>query len=364
VAPDLSAPVAEGGFRHIVWTAQGTTPAEIEAALRRMLVESQASHSGYGLARALNMVCVVDSRSREEVAARLRGAGRYHASRTIVCVIEPGRATIDATAEISSDVSPGAGELALLREMVTLELGQEHVPRLESIVDPLVVTDLPTLIWSPDRHWDAVRTLLPLAQAVLLDSTDEPEIADGLNRACELLESAYVVDLSWLRSTPWRERVATTFDPPDLRPDLRTISAVTVRHHPESAVVALLLVGWLASRLDWGVGALARHNGTLGGALQAGGQDVQVELEPTPSQQVRGLAGLTLETATGRRLSLDRGRGGLEANYRNAKGEERRWTVLGASRGEPGILGEGIRQALLRDPTYGPATRAASRLVG
>jgi hypothetical protein len=36
--------------------------------------------------------------------------------------------------------------------------------------------------------------------------------------------------------------------------------------------------------------------------------------------------------------------------------------VLGASRGEGGILGEGVRQALLRDPTYGPALGAAREL--
>ena len=40
-------------------------------------------------------------------------------------------------------------------------------------------------------------------------------------------------------------------------------------------------------------------------------------------------------------------------------GSEREWTVMGASRGETGVLGEGIRQALLRDPTYVPALRAA-----
>jgi hypothetical protein len=37
--------------------------------------------------------------------------------------------------------------------------------------------------------------------------------------------------------------------------------------------------------------------------------------------------------------------------------------VLGASRGEAGILGEGIRQALLRDPTYGPALTAACEML-
>jgi hypothetical protein len=58
-------------------------------------------------------------------------------------------------------------------------------------------------------------------------------------------------------------------------------------------------------------------------------------------------------------VSLERGPGGLRAVRREPDGGERSWTVLGASRGEGGILGEGVRQALLRDPTYGPALRAA-----
>jgi hypothetical protein len=37
--------------------------------------------------------------------------------------------------------------------------------------------------------------------------------------------------------------------------------------------------------------------------------------------------------------------------------------VLGASRGEAGILGEGIRQALLRDPTYRRALEQAEAMV-
>ena len=37
---------------------------------------------------------------------------------------------------------------------------------------------------------------------------------------------------------------------------------------------------------------------------------------------------------------------------------------MGASRGEAGILGEGIRQALLRDPTYRPALGAAEAMLG
>jgi hypothetical protein len=218
-------------------------------------------------------------------------------------------------------------------------------------------------VWSPHGHDEAVQALLRLAQVVLLDSVDEPDLRQALRHARALLKRVYVVDLAWLRTTPWRERVAATFDPLNLRPDLRVMSAVTVRHHPDSAIAAVLLVGWLASRLGWQISSLLPRDGRLVGSAHTRRQDVRIALEPAPAQQVRGLAGVTLETASGRHLSLDRGPGGLKAHYTNAKGDERRWTVLGASRGEAGILGEGIRQALLRDTTYAPALEAACRLV-
>jgi glucose-6-phosphate dehydrogenase assembly protein OpcA len=351
------------GGSDLIWSARGTTPGEIDAALRSMLAEHNAKQPTYVPARVLNMVCVVDRRWQGEIANRLRRLDRYHASRTIVCAVEPGRTTIDAMATITAEDQPHVGDFSLLRETVTVDVGERHVPHLDTIVDPLVVTDLPTVLWAPHGHPAAVQALLPLVQVVLLDSIDDPDLRAALHRACELLERAYVVDLAWLRSTPWRERVAATFDSPPLRSDLRTITAVTVRHHAWSAVAGLLFVGWLASRLEWRLSPLLRRDGEMVGTAHARRQDVRITLDPV-QQLVRGLAGLTVETASGRSLSLDRGPGGLQAHERDAKGDERRWTVLGASRGEAGVLGEGIRQALLRDPIYGLAARAASTLAG
>jgi glucose-6-phosphate dehydrogenase assembly protein OpcA len=347
----------------LMWSAEATTPGDIEAALRAMLKERHSENASYVPARSLNLVCIVDKQWSGEIANRLRHIGHAHAARTIVCAVEPRRTTLDAVATIASDVHPKAGEFALLRETVVVDVGEQHLAHVDTIVDPLVVTDLPTVAWAPHGHQEAIDALLALTQVVLLDSVDEPDMRDAMNRALTLLDDVYVVDLAWLRSTPWRERVAATFDPPHLRPDLRTISAVTVRHHPESAVAGLLLVGWLASRLKWQLSTLLSRGDRLVGTAHSRRQDVKITLEPAPDLQVRGLAGVTLETASGRHFELDRGEGGLHAYYRNAKGQERRWVVLGASRGEAGILGEGIRQALVRDGTYAPALRAACGAV-
>lgn len=347
-----------------VWSEQGTTPDAIEAALRHLLAERHSENAGYTPARALNMVAFVDRQWSGEIANRLRGVGRYHASRLVVLSYERGRERLDARASVASEGDPRPGEFALLRETVIVDIGERHLDDLATIVDPLVVADLPTLLWSPHGHPEAVDALLGLAQTVLLDSIDEPVWREALGRASALRDKAYVVDLAWLRSTPWRERIAATFDPPHMRPELRNISTVTVRHHPESTIAAMFLIGWLASRLGWKLGPLvAGGDEVLTGKAAARRQDATLRLEPDSTLQVRGLAGLTLQTAAGRELRWDRGPGGLHAHSRTANGEEREWTILGASRGETGILGEGIRQALLRDPTYAPALAAATKMV-
>jgi glucose-6-phosphate dehydrogenase assembly protein OpcA len=350
-----------------VWSAQGTTPDAIEAALRELLAERHAENGGFVPARALNMIAFVDREWTGEIANRLRRVGRYHASRLIVLSYEPRRQRLDARATVASEGDPRPGELSLLRETVVVELGDRHLRDLFTIADPLVVSDLPTLLWSPHGHHELLPDLLGLAQAVLVDSIDEPDPRDAIEYARELAQQAYVVDLAWLRSTPWRERIATTFDPPARRRELPTITDVTVRHHPDSAIAAMLLIGWLGSRLQWEIGPLIGHNRgaaqTLTGKAHARRQDIALRLESAPELHVRGLAGLTLQTAAGRLLRLDRGAGGLHAYSRDPRGSEREWTMLGASRGEAGILGEGIRQALLRDPTYAPALAAAARMA-
>jgi glucose-6-phosphate dehydrogenase assembly protein OpcA len=311
----------------------------------------------------LNLVAIVDREWRGEISNRLDQVGRYHPSRTILCSVEKGRTTIDAQAVMSVDGDPRPGELALLRERVMVDIGPDHLAHLDTIVDPLVVPDIATLVWAPHGHHEGVDALRGLYQVVLVDSVNEPDPASAIGRARKLSESGYVVDLAWLRSTPWRERIAASFDPPKWRGELRKISGVTIRHHPESALTGLLFFGWLASRLGWEPSALVAGNGSLQGHARTKRAEVRLCLQPDPEQSVPGLEGVTVECESGMSLSLDRGPGGLTAHRRDRKGSESTWTLLGASRGETGILGEGIRQALLRDPTYRPALDAAGAML-
>ena len=345
-----------------VWRERDTTPSKVEAALRNLLIERYHDEDAFVPARVLNLVVVVDGEFRGEIENRLERVGRYHPSRLVICAVHPGRTTIDAWCSVAAEEAEGPFSLG--REEVELDIGDKHLKALDSIVDALLVPDLATVVWAPHGHAQAVDALRRLAQVVLIDTQDEPDVPAAFGRSAELQEGAYVVDLAWLRSTPWRERVAAAFDPPQLRRGLGEIAEVTVRHRSDSLAAALLFCGWLCSRLGWRPGSFAERGGSRRTAhARAKRGEVTLRLEEVEQPGAPGLAGVTIEMASGRSVSLDRGPGGLKSVRRARDGKEQVWTVLGASRGEAGILGEGVRQALLRDPTYKPALSAARALL-
>jgi glucose-6-phosphate dehydrogenase assembly protein OpcA len=341
-----------------VWREDDTTPGAVESALRKMFAERHKEERAYVPARVMNMVVIADKDFRGEIENRLVRVGRYHPSRLIFVAVEPGRRRLAATVRIGTDDNAQSGGISVGRERVELLIGERHVSKLDTIVDPLVVSDLATMVWAPHGHPGAVDALRRLAQIVLIDSQDEPDVEAALTRADDLSDDTYVVDLAWLRSTPWRERVAAAFDSPRRRPELRAIAGVTVRHREDSLASGLLFCGWLSSRLSWRPAPLSHARGSFTGHASTRRQEIRIRLEPV-DMNPPGLDGVTIEMASGASVSLDRGPGGLRTVRRARDGAEQSWTVLGASRGEAGILGEGVRQALLRDPTYRPALSCA-----
>ena len=86
-----------------VWSAEGTTPDAIEAALRELVKQRHGENGGLAPARALNMIVFVERRYSGEIANRLAGVGRYHASRLVVLSYDPPRTRLDARAVVSTD---------------------------------------------------------------------------------------------------------------------------------------------------------------------------------------------------------------------------------------------------------------------
>ena len=79
---------------------------------------------------------------------------------------------------------------------------------------------------------------------------------------------------------------------------------------------------------------------------------------------VPGLAGVELGTASGMSIALTRGPGGPDGAPARPQGQRVVVDRAGRLARRGGILGEGIRQALLRDPTYLRALKGGPAMLG
>ena len=202
-------------------------------------------------ARVLNLVVVVDGEFRGEIENRLERVGRYHPSRLVICAVAA-RAHDDRRVGQRRRRGRPRGRSRSAREQVELDIGERHLQGARHDRRPA----------ARPRPRDAScgrRTATPRrstrcggwCRSCSSTRRTSPTCRRRSSARDELLESAYVVDLAWLRSTPWRERVAAAFDPPPLRRGLGEISEVTVRHRADSvaAGAAVLRLAVLAPGL-------------------------------------------------------------------------------------------------------------------
>ena len=320
-----------------------------------MLAERHAENGGFVPARALNMIAFVDR-------AVERGDRQPPARGGALPRLASGRARLRARPRAPRRARdrrlrgrPGRpGELSLLRETVIVELGDRHLDDLYTIADPLVVTDLPTLLWSPHGHHEVIDGAARARAGGAARLRGRARLARGARPRRRPLERAYVVDLAWLRSTPWRERIATAFDPPQLRRELpmiaRSPSATTpTPRSPRCCSPAGSPRAWAGASPR-----SSRRARTLSGKARARRQDVELRLQAAPELQVRGLAGLDAETASGRRLRLDRGPGGLHAVQPRPAG---RRAASGRSSAPPAARRASSARASARRSCATPPTR-------
>ena len=148
---DRPAPLA----RPLAWTTSGarTTrrPARSRRRCARCSPQRHKEERAYVPARVMNMVVIVDKDFRGEIENRLQRVGRYHPSR-LIAGARSSRAGAGSSATVARSAPTTrrrSGAISVGRERVELLIGERHLPKLDTIVDPLVVSDLATMVWSP-----------------------------------------------------------------------------------------------------------------------------------------------------------------------------------------------------------------------
>lgn len=223
------------------WRERDTTMGPVLAALDRL---RQCDRRGAVRTSLLTLLAVGgESVEVDEVFDTVHRLGVVQPSRVVVVrVLRGERHRLDARVGVHLQ---SRGGRCLGIDDVALEVAGPVTSRLDSLVEPLTLPDLPVVVWCRERLPPSRSRLIGLADHLVVDTV----AAGGRSRlaaVARLHQRTPVVDFAWLRLDPLRRRLATCFRRPELAPLLdRVTSALAAGPEVERA----LLAGWLGDRL-------------------------------------------------------------------------------------------------------------------
>ena len=231
------------------------------------------SHAGVTRACALNLIVYTTPwDDRDLLDELLSQVNEQHPGRTLILLAyrEMKEPKLEAYVSMRCRLL-GANNKQICGEQVTIEAGGPLVETAATAVAPLLVPDVPVYLWWKDipHYQDKLfDRLAQMADRIVIDSAAFDHPYDDLLRLTEMIGDRSrlmrVSDLNWGRLTSWRTLLASFWDVPDYRPLLEGIDRVEIGYRPpgyapdEIAPKALLLAGWLASRLGWDIVGSAR----------------------------------------------------------------------------------------------------------
>jgi glucose-6-phosphate dehydrogenase assembly protein OpcA len=216
-------------------------------------------------------------------------------SRAIVINLDPappaeGEPALDAWVQAHCQL-PAPGRPQVCCEQITIAARGEGRSRVPGTILPLLLPDVAVATWYPYHarlEDDLFARLTELSDRIIIDTATFPSADQALRGLAGIYSRVpALADLAWGRLTIWREQLAQCFDAPALIPRLAEAERLTIVATPgRGRVEALLLAGWLASRLGWRL-----RERTPGGELHLDRKDgrVVVELRDTQRELPEGV---------------------------------------------------------------------------
>jgi glucose-6-phosphate dehydrogenase assembly protein OpcA len=347
------------------WKGEGVTVGDVLDALNRIRYDFAKAEAGdaehlHPRNCVMTLIGIAPSEEHERQATRTtRQIGIEHPAQAIVIREEAPLRGRHLDAWITTDVRRPEVACAVECELITLHVRGKAADHLGALLDPLLVSGVPTYLWwlgTPPfgRHelFDALR----VSDGLVVDSSQFEEPYHAFRRLAGMLKVAHhrlgLADLQWARLRAWRESIAQFFAPFDRRPFLHGISEVGIDYAGEgrgNRIAAALLTGWMASALGW---KLRRATGGTGGVVaamfEAGGRTIEVDCRPVPQEdRVPGELSAVRLAGTGRgtsfRLSVQhnpprtrtRGAGSYEPERRRGDTNRVLLTMIEIGDGEP-----------------------------
>lgn len=322
-------------------------------------------------ARVLNLIAYVTDESELEATGDIIfEAAAVHPCRAILLLGEKEKAAKDIEAFVSSrcHLSDNSSGRNLCIEQVTMRASGDFVVELPSAALPLLVPDLPSFLWwrSELDFEDAVfKRLCRSIDRVVIDTDsmrDEENAMTLLSKLFNRKDVAAVSDLNWARLTEWRSIIASLFDSPEHLVLLNQISSVEIGYSNskrEISAKALLIAGWLASRLGWRA-VYTEKNEFI---FEKNGEDVAVIFTPLEEGENKSsfikLVGGT-EDATTFSVSLNKESSYFDVCVYEKENEPKKTTVFASRKSDEASLLVTELNLLHRDRGY---ERAVSAIV-
>lgn len=228
------------------WAAEDVSLGDVEEALARLRAVSAPEGKPPDLRTSvMTHLAWVPDGWEDEARSALSGMGERHPSRTILLFPEPhtGVDRIDADVSLERYAMPGIGR-DVCSEVVELRLHGKRAKAPASIVEPLLISDLPVFLrWRGEPAWESqeLDQLVGIADRMIVASTEWDDLPYPYTRLAKLFDRTAVSDIAWARTSRWRSILAS------LWPDIANVSSLRVHG---TAAQAYLLAGWLRSRLD------------------------------------------------------------------------------------------------------------------
>tara|TARA_Y100001968_G_C19430864_1_gene756957 strand:- start:1514 stop:2821 length:1308 start_codon:yes stop_codon:yes gene_type:complete len=139
-------------------------------------------------------------------------------------------------------------------DTVVLRGGLNALNKGLEILNELIPNELPSWLWWNGSLNEANELFTELASSqrrLIIDTAiGDPSNCLALLQA-RINTGQAVNDLNWLRLRSWRESIASVFDPPERRISLENILKVDIDVKGSNPVQGLLLLAWIADRLEW-----------------------------------------------------------------------------------------------------------------
>jgi glucose-6-phosphate dehydrogenase assembly protein OpcA len=218
--------------------------------------EAEMHAAAEARASVLNLITVVESESRyRSITQVLDELAVHHPSRTLVLLAQEERAAVKLEAGVVAEAHLDSGH-RVVTEQVLLHAHGPIAEHLASLVQPLLIPDLPVMLWWPGRpEFDSrlFNELSELGDRLVVD-TDEgfapADLAHLLQVARRRRQGCAIGDFNWARLLPWRQLAAQFFDMPATLARLAGLHGVTVWYGADGpSTQALLLAGWVESRM-------------------------------------------------------------------------------------------------------------------